>query len=62
VSARYARRRPTRRDDLVAGLIAGGLAAGIGLVTFYVSRLLLARAQLDVPESLTEGIAEREDA
>ena len=62
MSPRYVRRLPTRREDLVAALIAGGLAAGIALVTFYLGRLLLARAPLDGPESLTEGIAEREDA
>lgn len=31
------------RHDVAAGLVAGALAAGVGLVTFYLVRTLLAR-------------------
>jgi len=40
---RYIRNEPERRDDVAAAMVAGALAAGVGAVTFYLARLLLAR-------------------
>lgn len=50
MSPRWLRIRPTRRDDAMAGIVAGAVAAGAGLVTFYFARLLLARAPLEDPD------------
>jgi hypothetical protein len=44
---RWIRVRPERRDDVGALLAAGVVAAGLGAVTFYVSRLFLAREPVD---------------
>ena len=43
-------RVPAKRgDDVAAGIMAGALAAGVGLVTFYLIRTLLAREPLSPP-------------
>ena len=51
MSPRYLRVPPTRRNEVTAALIAGALAAAVGLVTFYVSRLLLSRSPLAEPDT-----------
>jgi hypothetical protein len=58
VTVRYLRQRPNRRENLEATLISGALAAGIGLVTFYFVRLILARETIerDAGEELGEAI------
>jgi len=43
---RYLRNRPDRGDDLRALVISSAVAAGVGVVTFYFTRLLLAREPL----------------
>ena len=40
---RYVRREPERRETLVAALVSGVVAAGVGVATFYLARLVLAR-------------------
>lgn len=49
---RWIRVRPSTGDTVAAGVVAGALAAGVGLVTFYVLRTLLAREPLDEPASV----------
>ncbi len=43
---RYRRRPPTRGETARAAVISAALGAGIGLVSFYLTRLLLAREPL----------------
>ena len=43
MSPRYLRNEPDRRENITAMLISGTLAVGVGIVAFYVARLLLAR-------------------
>lgn len=43
MSPRYLRRQPGPRENAAAGVLSGVLAAGVGLVVFYLTRLLLAR-------------------
>lgn len=43
---RYLRNRPDRGEDLRALVISSVVAASIGIVTFYFTRLLLAREAL----------------
>ncbi len=45
--SRWIRNRPDLREDLGAGIVAATLALGVGLATFYVTRLLMAREPLD---------------
>jgi hypothetical protein len=46
--SRYFRRKePGLKENLEAGLVATGLAVGIGAVTFYLLRLLLTREPLE---------------
>ncbi|MDA0311803.1 MAG: hypothetical protein O2992_06765 [Gemmatimonadetes bacterium] len=40
---RYLRNRPNRSETLCAAVMASGLAAGVGLVAFYLTRTFLAR-------------------
>ena len=43
-------RVPAKRgDDVAAGVLAGALAAGVGLVAFYLIRTFLAREPLSPP-------------
>lgn len=58
MSPRYVRARPSRRDELVAGLVAGALATGVGLVSFYLTRLLLSRRALEELEVVSGEAAE----
>jgi hypothetical protein len=46
VTHRWIRVPPDRDDGARALLAAGAVAAGVGLITFYVTRLLLAREKL----------------
>jgi len=51
---RYRRRRLTDAEELAAGVVAGGVAVAVGLVSYYCTRLLLAREELSAtrrPES-----------
>ena len=43
---RYLRNRPDRGEDLRAIVISSAVAASVGIVTFYFTRLLLAREPL----------------
>lgn len=43
---RYLRNRPDRGEDRRALVISSAAAAGVGIVTFYFTRLLLAREPL----------------
>lgn len=52
---RWIRVPPGRRDNLGAALAAGALAAGVGVLTFYVTRLFLAREPLDGPPGPSPG-------
>ena len=47
---RYARGRPDRQATLGAALVSGALATCVGLVTFYLARLLMAREPIGDPE------------
>ena len=44
---RYRRNEPSRRENVAAALISGTLAAGVGLVVLYLTRILLARERVD---------------
>jgi len=46
VSPRYLRNEPSSRENLVAALISGAVAVGVGVLTFYLARLLVAREAL----------------
>jgi hypothetical protein len=52
MSARWIRTPPERRDEVAAALVAGALAVGVGLATFWITRLFLARERL--PEAPAE--------
>jgi hypothetical protein len=43
----YRRTKPDLKDNLGAGLLAAGLAAGVAAVSFYFARLFLAREPLE---------------
>lgn len=47
---RWIRNRPGRRDDALAALAAGSVGAVVGMVAFYLVRLLVAREPLEPPE------------
>lgn len=47
MSARWIRVPPGRREEAGAWLAAGLAAAGVGVVTFYLTRLLLSREPLE---------------
>lgn len=44
---RWVQVRPGRRENLLSGLSAGLLGAGVGLTAFYLVRLFLAREPLE---------------
>jgi len=46
MSAPWIRRPPEARDTAAAFVLAGVAAVGVGAVTFYLTRLLLAREPL----------------
>jgi hypothetical protein len=43
---RYLRNRPNRSENVRAAVISSAIAAGVGIVTFYFARMLLAREPL----------------
>jgi hypothetical protein len=47
MSRYYRRTTPGLRENLEAGMVAAGLAVGVGALTFYLVRLFLAREPLD---------------
>ena len=53
---RYLRNRPTREENVRAAVLSSMIAAGVGVVTFYFTRMLLAR------EPMGTEVAERADA
>lgn len=57
---RWIRVPPERDDDARALLAAAAVAAGVGVITFYLARLLLAREGLSVggPPGRGAGAAE----
>ena len=42
----YSRKTPGWRENLKAGLVAGGISAAVAAVTFYLVRLTLSREPL----------------
>ena len=60
MTQRWIRVPPDRDDHGRALLVAGAVAAGVGLITFYLTRLLMARDELagDGPSGGDEGGAE----
>ena len=46
MSEPWIRQPPERRHDVVAGVLAGAVAVGVGLTVFWLARLLLAREPL----------------
>jgi len=56
----YRRTKPGLDENLRAGLVAGGIAATVAAVSFYLVRLFLAREPLDPLPSTDpeEGFAE----
>ena len=56
MSPYYVRRTPGLRENLEAGLVAAGVALGVGAVSFYLLRLLLAREPLEpLPTGSSRG-------
>ena len=49
MKTRYLRAEPTRRQSWSAAALSVAVAAGVGAVTFYVTRILLARDAIRVP-------------
>ena len=47
MSPRYIRTPLRREHEVAAALLSGALAAGVGVVTFYLVRLVLSREPLD---------------
>jgi hypothetical protein len=58
MSIRYVRRAPEKKDTVSAALMSGAIAASLGLVAFYFTRILLARERIDAtsPEDSEEAI------
>ena len=59
---RYVRREPEPKDTIGAAMLSGALALGVGLVSFYFVRLLLAREEVggSRPPALPEPSADEE--
>jgi hypothetical protein len=49
---RWVRTPAGGRENAGAALVAGAVAAGVGVVTFYLTRVLLAREPLDDPPAV----------
>ena len=47
MSPYYVRKTPGLKENLESGLVAAGVALGVGAVSFYLVRLLLAREPLE---------------
>ena len=44
------RTEPTRRESWTATVLSVAVAAGVGAISFYLARLLLARDAIRVPD------------
>ncbi len=49
MKTRYMRGEPTQRHSWSAAAVALAIAAGAGAVTFYLTRLILARDRIRLP-------------
>ena len=58
----YRRIKPGPEENLRAGLVAGGLAATVAAVSFYLVRLFLAREPLDSLDPKVPGEGSGEDS
>lgn len=59
---RWVRVTASRADNMRSGLAAGMLAAGVGIATFYVVRLVLAREPLgESPVLPSKGVSSGSD-
>jgi hypothetical protein len=56
VTPRYIRNEPNRRETVGAAVASVAVAVGVGLVSFYIIRLLIAREPVgrDASESAAE--------
>lgn len=52
---RYVRVPPEKKDTVVAALVSGAVAACVGAVTFYLTRMLLSREELGPRGALGPG-------
>ncbi len=52
---RYIRVPPERKDTVAAALVSGAVAACVGAVTFYLTRMLFSREELGPGEALGPG-------
>jgi len=52
---RWIRVRPERRENVGALMAAGVVATGVGALTFYLTRLLLAREPVDAHRRAAAG-------
>ena len=59
MSPRYLRNEPSRRDNLAAALISGAVAVGVGVLTFYLARILVAREAIGVSHQKDSVAVER---
>jgi hypothetical protein len=51
MSRYYRMKEPGRRENLRAGLVAGGVAAAVAAVSFYLTRLFVSREPLEPLDS-----------
>ena len=59
MSRYYRMKEPGRRENLRAGLVAGGVAAAVAAVSFYLTRLFVSREPLEpLDSSGSEGTVE----
>ena len=61
MSRYYRRTKPGLGENLRAGLVAGGVAATVAAVSFYVVRLFLAREPLDPLSPTVSGEGSAKD-
>lgn len=52
---RYVRVPPEKKDTVAAALVSGAVAACVGAVTFYLTRMLLSREELGPRGALGPG-------
>ena len=48
MSVRYIRRTPTSRESVTLAVVSCALAASVGLVAFYLGRILVSRDRIDL--------------
>jgi hypothetical protein len=51
MTPRHLRKTAGRKENVAAAVISGTLAAGVGLVAFYFTRLFLSREPVDASEA-----------